>query len=127
MINYFAIPGITKNVIYKDKILKGYSMDKDKLSFYERIKTKLEEIYGIPNILAINRRAHYVKARATFVYLLRKYTSLSYVSIGMKFNRDHSTIIHNEKVAQNYIDTEDFEFLNKYNKMRSHIENEILT
>lgn len=53
--------------------------------------------YGLKqkDILSKSRKQHLVQARQLAMYLVHKYTGISYVQIGRRFGgRDHSTVLH---------------------------------
>lgn len=44
--------------------------------------------------------------RQCIFYMMRKYTKVSLASIGRLYGKDHSTVLHAEKVINNLIDTD---------------------
>lgn len=62
----------------------------------ERVIEKSAQMYGVPmkKLYEHTRRADVVIPRQIAMYLLRTDTGLSFPSIGKKFNRDHTTVIH---------------------------------
>ena len=98
------------------------------------IKTCAEE-WNIDSddIIIASRRRTVVEPRQLAIYLIRKYTLLSLEEIGMlfktsrigypvKYGKDHSTIIHSIKSAENLLDY-DKRYASKFNNIQNHLNN----
>lgn len=57
-------------------------------------------------ILSKTRKQPYVRYRQIIIYMVRKYTDLSFYNIGRRFNIDHSTAVHSVTAANNYLRTD---------------------
>ena len=109
-INYWVLPAIERNpneplFVRVSPLLEGSKMSDTKKRFLDHLKRFVEIEYGLPDLLVPKRYVHYIKARSTFVYLARIYTSVGYVALGKYLEKDHSTIIHNHKVANDFMQT----------------------
>ena len=62
------------------------------------------------NFIEINRKEHYIYARAYFYFLAYRNTGLSLQAIGDFCNgKDHATVLHGIKVYENYKNLPKFE------------------
>jgi len=52
-----------------------------------------------------SRLHEFVYARAALMHWMKRYTRLNTTHIGLLFNRDHATVLHNLKTVQNAKDT----------------------
>lgn len=52
------------------------------------------------------RKAEFVYARHLYGYFCRKYTKDSFESIGKFINKDHATIMHSNKVIEDWMETD---------------------
>lgn len=69
-----------------------------------------------PNILKCkNRKREYVDGRAIFSHISRKY-NFSLTGIGRYLKKDHTTIIHHIRKAEDLLETDSL-FFKKYNKV----------
>lgn len=77
------------NVLRTKKYIAG------KYSF-QRILNITCAVYGVSEelLLSASRKPRLVNARRQIVRIARTYRGLSYMEIGRRLNRDHSTIIH---------------------------------
>lgn len=78
----------------------------------------------IDRVYSIHRNRDYAEARHIVFYLVRKHSKprLSYKEIGKKFNRNHATIIHGEKLVSNLLETD-----SKFKKDYKIIEEEFIS
>ena len=77
----------------------------------------VQKFFTPDNIKRRNRKREIVVARQTSMYLIKKNTSMSLVSIGGIFGKDHTTVIHSIKTINDLLDTDpqmrqDITFLN---------------
>lgn len=68
----------------------------------ERIIEEVARTYQVSQteILSTRRTAQLVKARQMAMYIARETTELAYQAIGESFGKDHSTVLHNVKKAE---------------------------
>lgn len=72
-------------------------------------------------VLSTTRRMPLIKYRQMILYLVRKYTDLSFKDIGYSVcHLDHATVIHSIKSIQNYLD-QDKRFVNQMNDIEESI------
>lgn len=105
--SYYIFPGLKQNYLTPRQLSKLKSGRKDSGS--------LELIFGIvcdhynvnPERVKLRCREHeLVWVRQLYCYMAKKFTSKSLKAIGSLIgNRDHTTVIHSKKVAQDLIDT----------------------
>jgi hypothetical protein len=81
------------------------------------IKEIVEQHYKL-NITTKTRKREYVEARAIYFYLTRQYTRMSLSSIGKTMGRDHSTVLHFERLMPHWLKhdiqlKEDYKSINK--------------
>lgn len=102
MISYFIAPGL------KDMQLKAF-LRNSKISDEDRVakviavvskQTGIEE----SELKGRTRKGEISIARQICMYFVKKKTLKSLKEIGLLFNRDHSTAIHNIRVIENMID-----------------------
>lgn len=121
--NYWAAPGMKD--LDREKHIFDSIHGNTKLIFKEKPtdiiqsileKTYLEfaiftcqEIFNVKNIQNRSRKRIYTEARFCCWKLLKHILFMSYMSIGLAFNRDHSTIIHGIKIHENL-----FEYIPDY-------------
>jgi chromosomal replication initiator protein len=62
----------------------------------ERVETLVSEALDVPGaaLLSSQRNARLVFARQVSMYLMRKQIGLSLASIGERYGRDHTTVLH---------------------------------
>lgn len=104
----------TLSMIMGSKVCLRMYMNEDKMSKPEALQTVLQQMvcteyevnWGI--IAGISRRRINVDARSAYCYLAKKYLGHSLKHIGEMLNRDHSTIIHMIRRANNFIDMKDY-------------------
>ena len=81
------------------------------------IKEIVEQHYKL-DITTKTRKREYVEARAIYFYLTRQYTRMSLSSIGKTMGRDHSTVLHFERLIPHWLKhdiqlKEDYKSINK--------------
>jgi len=81
------------------------------------IKEIVEQHYKL-DITTKTRKREYVEARAIYFYLTRQYTRMSLSSIGKTMDRDHSTVLHFERLMPHWLKhdiqlKEDYKSINK--------------
>lgn len=79
------------------------------------IRRLVEKDQGF-SIAVKSRKRHLVEARYIFCLLCRKHTIYTLDQIGIEINRDHSTIVHSEKMAKEFLQV-DPEFKQKFNNL----------
>ncbi len=91
---------------------------KDIISDYQPEPIKIEKIiaevartYNVSetDILSNRKTASLVLARQVSMYIARETTDLSYKSIGEKFGRDHSTVLHNCSKIEEFLKDKPFQ------------------
>ena len=70
------------------------------------------------DITTKTRKREYVEARGIYFYLTRQYTRMSLSSIGKTMGRDHSTVLHFERLIPHWLMyniqlKEDYNIINK--------------
>jgi len=70
------------------------------------------------DITTKTRKREYVEARGIYFYLTRQYTRMSLSSIGKTMGRDHSTVLHFERLIPHWLKhdiqlKEDYNIINK--------------
>lgn len=95
--SYYSVPGM------KGSKLSIRITSKD-------IITMVCKTYGVEHedLMKQCRQRELVFSRHLAMYLIRKFTNLSVIKIGKLFNRDHTSVLHAQKMIQNYIDTDSF-------------------
>ncbi len=84
------------------KVVKKVANDFDMVSFVER--SLCEYFNTTMEALDIkNRKREVVYKRQVFMYFLKEKTDLSLNQIGVKFSRDHTTVIHARNVINDLI------------------------
>jgi hypothetical protein len=99
---------LNATIIGLNKKLSGEKLFKmeESVPVIKRIKTIIETDLGII-LEAKTRKREYIYARCHFYILAHKYTDSALKTIGYEIGgRDHSTIIHGLKTAQDLIDTD---------------------
>lgn len=79
-ISYFAVPGIVKNMPKTPEIIIN-----SVCNYFNLSKEQLNSSY---------RKREWVTARHIAMYLLKQQTDLTLKNIGLRFSRDHTTVIH---------------------------------
>ena len=71
----------------------------------ERVLDAVEQHFAVRRAYLLNkcRRKEVVYPRQIAMYLLAHYTVLTLKSIGVIFEKDHTTVIHSMEVVDNYI------------------------
>lgn len=114
-ISPYLYPGLKLDML--DSTKHPYlSKIKNQMNEDEIIKVVLEK-FGITHEMMVSkkRNRHLVDVRLIIAYILRKKLGLTYVHIGHKIgNRDHTTVIHNERKFIDVYETE-VAFRNKAN------------
>ena len=72
------------------------------------------------DILSKTKRREMVWCRQTAFFYLRQ-NGLTYQSIGKNFNLDHATVIHGERVIENYLFTQDKAYMSFFKKLNTQI------
>lgn len=101
MVHYYVIPGL--KFTHRDRALIANTRDVDSI-----IKA-VSERYDIPfkDLASKTRKREVVYARQVAMTMLHRYSRISLKNIGIKFNRDHTTVIHSKNTIQDLIDTDD--------------------
>ena len=86
------------------------------------IKEIVEQHFKL-DITTKTRKREYVEARGIYYYLTRQYTRMSLSSIGKTMGRDHSTVLHFEKLIPHWIIydiqlKEDYNIINTFSKLK---------
>lgn len=110
-------PDIKLNINYNegyDSLLKYYSklisnkIDNNTKIPIDIIKKITYDYFGIIEMNYYSRKREYVDARRIAIKLSHnEHKNLSLSNIGNKFNKDHATIIHNERTFDNLYETND--------------------
>ena len=101
------MPGLTKNS------KRDFDIDDiiDRVCGYLDVPTKM--------VYRRSREHQYVLARQISMYLIKKKTNMTLKSIGEKFNRDHTSVIHSITSINNYIFTKDEQVINAISNIQS--------
>lgn len=121
---------------FKSKIFKKYNVDlvvfsyeKNELKkikvplldlwsiYIDHIKDNYPEYFQYTDFRNTSRQSTWVALHQSFSYIAYTELSYSYSEIGRFVNKDHSTIIHQVKKADGYIDKEDPLFCNIHKLM----------
>lgn len=70
---------------------------------------------GEEDILNARRFRKYVKYRQLFSWVALRLSEESTTTIGRFLHVDHSTVVHNRKIVDGFIETEDWRFLEMFN------------
>jgi chromosomal replication initiation ATPase DnaA len=62
--------------------------------------------FDIPYTVTKSRKQEFGMPMSISMYFARKYTILSYTDIGRYWNRDHATVLHNEKKVRTFMEVE---------------------
>ena len=75
----------------------------------------IELIIGVTkdDLKSKGRYRDYVDSRCIFTHFLRKYTKLSLTAIGNHINRNHATVLHQQRMTQNLLEVDE-DFKQKY-------------
>jgi chromosomal replication initiation ATPase DnaA len=117
----YALSELVNSKINFLKSIYGNSDD----SIVERIKTLVSTEENIPISLleSPSRKNEIVVARMICMILIKEFTKLSLVNIGMHFGgRDHATVIHAIKTINDYVDTKS-NCVRNYEEYRNRIRN----
>lgn len=103
-------------------MLKDMKPTKDKDSIHSLISLKMFEeaflkaypfSYGVDLLRIKSRKNEYVEARCVFCYIAKTKLGFTYTGIGNYLNKDHTSIIHMNKRANDLLETDD-KFYNLY-------------
>ncbi|NOZ60095.1 MAG: chromosomal replication initiator protein DnaA [Calditrichaeota bacterium] len=103
-----SLTGKDINVELAKNVLKDLRLVRKRQMSIEDIQRIVCDHYSIPEdlIRAKNRKKEIALARQIAMFLCKKYTNHSYITIGLHFGgRDHSTVIHAIKTVENFIKT----------------------
>ena len=108
VISYWAYPGL---------------LNKPRQISITKLFNCIELIVGVTqeDLKSKDRYRDYVDSRCIFTYFLRTHTKLSLTAIGNHINRDHSTVLHQQRLTKNLLEVDE-EFRQKY----EHIEYMVL-
>lgn len=73
------------------------------------------------DITTKTRKREYVEARGIYFYLTRQYTRMSLSSIGKTMGRDHSTVLHFERLMPHWL-KHDIQLKEDYNKINKRVQ-----
>ena len=76
-------------------------------TFYEYIACHLTGVYNPEVLFTKTREANATFARMMCMVFRRRYLKMTYPIIGKRYNRDHTTAMHAEKVIDLYKETND--------------------
>lgn len=88
-----------------------YSIKLEHMPNEQKINTIISNVcnfFSIP-VEDFNKRSRkrmYIEPRCAAFWLMREYTTLSYVQLGQMFKRDHSTILHCVNNAYEWMETD---------------------
>lgn len=90
------------------KVLKNLIKEKKTDFNLEQIMNVIVDYFNISEkaIKAKTRKREVVQARHLAMHFAKKYTKMSLSSIGVEFNRDHSTVVHANKTVQDLLETD---------------------
>ena len=96
--NYFTLPGLKGN-----KIFKPFSTHE-----HRAILESVAEHYDLDVEELFNKRRHQgvVLARHMSMFLMKKYTRMTLTAIAKIYKRDHTTIIHACRQIDNLLETD---------------------
>jgi hypothetical protein len=83
------------------------------------ILESLPETINSEKFRSKSREREYVDVRSIFSYVARRF-NFKYATIGKYLNKDHTTIIHHQKIAENLLETDPI-----YKSKYEHIVNKI--
>ena len=94
----------------KDEIKSMFNLLTDE-TIEDMIITDVSVRFGVTveQMLGSRRKRSYVEARHAAVYLLKKYTNLTYMALAKIFGKkDHATMIHAVRTAESNLFYDDF-------------------
>lgn len=104
-----------KNTVYRDVIdltklySKPVSIDAMENAILRKAGIDKKDFYN--NIHT--RRRYYLYPRQAMMYYAKMTTDLTWEEIGLRYGKDHSTVIHAVEQVENYIETK-FDQFNKF-------------
>ena len=104
-----SLTGKDINLDLAKSVLKDLRLGRKKQISIEDIQRIVCDHFGIPEdlIRAKNRKKEIAQARQIAMYLCKKHTHHSYITIGLHFGgRDHSTVIHAIKTVESSTKTD---------------------
>jgi len=132
--NYWIFPGIAnfnKNeyneILIKKKYKNQGEIEKAILqnSYMNYTINICRKVFDVNDIFSKSRKRNITEARFAAWYLMKNILFMPYVKIGMKFRKDHSTIIHGVKEHRNlYEYAKDYKF--KYLDIRKLLINKMM-
>lgn len=97
--NYFSLPGLKGiNVFPAFSRYDAENIIKEVCEYFSLTRKQM---------MKRTRQREIVLARQISIYLIKKYSSLTLVSIAKIFKYDHTTIMHSIRSVMNLIDTKD--------------------
>lgn len=117
-INPYVFPGIRRSDLPEEYAVLG---DPAQVS-QKMILDSLQDVLNVnfKQLCSPIRRTHHVRGRIFYCHLMRKYTGWSLKEIGQSINRDHTTVIHNIRNHEAFVETED-----KFKELDATIERDI--
>lgn len=96
--NYYALPGVL------------FNSPKKNISDLETINRVVADVFNLSanQVKENTRRETVVVARQVAMFMMRKYTKYSCEAIGALYGRDHSTVSYASRAVQNIIETKDY-------------------
>jgi len=120
--NYWSFPGIgsfNKHEYYEILVKKKYKnqgeIEKALLqnTYMNYVIYICKKVFDVKDMYSKSRKRNTTEARFAAWYLLKNILLMSYVKIGYKFNKDHSTVIHGVKEHKNLYEYE-VDYKNKF-------------
>lgn len=117
--NYFIAPGLKKQQL--DSYRRNQLREIDEK--VKQIMYVVEEETGITikRLESPDRTRAVTEARQMAMYLIRKYTKYTMVTVGRLFGRDHSTVIYSLANVNNMIDSKNFDFVTMLKKIEEKV------
>lgn len=109
---YISIQGKEPTVSVVQNVIRDVINDtKPEPIKIEKIISEVARTYNVTDtdILSNRRTAALALARQVAMYIARETTDLSYKAIGESFGKDHTTVLHNVKKIEEFLDNKPYE------------------
>lgn len=98
MVSYMALAGLKSETVIPN-------MNRQHPAYIEQVVCTYLEVH--PKTLGgVKRTRDIVFARQVIMFLIRRYSTLSLMNIGKRYNKDHTTVIHSLRTINNLMDTD---------------------
>lgn len=98
MVSYMALAGLKSETVIPN-------MNRQHPAYIEQVVCTYLEVH--PKTLGgVKRTRDIVFARQVIMFLIRRYSTLSLVNIGKRYNKDHTTVIHSLRTIGNLMETD---------------------